>query len=74
MELKSLCKHGGRGCSTVLIVPFMELKFGEGVILTLNVTSLNRTFYGIEIQFGLCMVATTLGLNRTFYGIEIYHC
>ena len=35
--------------------------------------SLNRTFYGIEIQDMTKFASGRPGLNRTFYGIEIIY-
>ena len=42
-------RFGGHESKKVLIVPFMELKYGYRVYRCTVCGSLNRTFYGIEI-------------------------
>ena len=57
--------------STVLIVPFMELKYFHPHFKSKVSKSLNRTFYGIEIETRPNKNPREVCLNRTFYGIEI---
>ena len=48
MELKQSTQYGIEKATSVLIVPFMELKHGKKNTTSTAFARLNRTFYGIE--------------------------
>ena len=48
----------------------MELKLRSVFGVSLSLSSLNRTFYGIETIVFRLLLVFIFGLNRTFYGIE----